>query len=182
VHTPAPETSRAPCSTQPSTCGKGKHCHCPPMVAEEDDFLNSSPPTSMAKGKGKGPTAQAPPPPRTPTPPPSESDSETEDEPVHLAQPTPGPSQPRRSEQEPKPRYKEGSVYGKKSGAQVDKMSTCKWWKVVRELSSTPRKVVRRPGCTKNQRQLEMFPPRFQRENHRPWTSLNQRMMSQRLK
>jgi hypothetical protein len=30
-------------------------------------------------------------------------------------------------------------MYGKKSRAQVDKMSTCDWWKVVGELPSTPR-------------------------------------------
>jgi hypothetical protein len=46
----------------------------------------------------------------------------------------------RRSERQPKPQYIEGSIYGKKSGAQVDKMSTRDWQKVVGELSSTPRK------------------------------------------
>ena len=34
VQTPAPEPSRAPCPEEPSTCGKGKHCHCPPKVDE----------------------------------------------------------------------------------------------------------------------------------------------------
>jgi hypothetical protein len=51
----------------------------------------------------------------------------------------PGPSH-WRSERQPKLRYIKGSVYGKKSGAQVDKMSTRNWQKVVGELFSTPRK------------------------------------------
>jgi hypothetical protein len=71
---------------------------------------------------------------------PQASRTQSQEEPAPpTTQLTPGPSH-QRSECQLKPRYIEGSVYGKKSQAQVDKMSTRNWRKVVGELSSTPRK------------------------------------------
>ena len=153
VQTPTPEPSRASCSDEPSTCGKGKHCHCPPKVDEDEDFLlKSQPPPKTDKGKQREEHAPTPPASRPPTPPPrsltppSESEKESEDEEENKeeqappSQPTPGPST-RRSGCQPKPRYNKSSIYGKMSGSQVDKMSTREWKKVVRELSSAPKQM-----------------------------------------
>ena len=136
-----------------STCGKGKHCHCPPKVDEDEDFPPKSQP-SPKSGKGKQREERAPTPPlsRPPTPPPqspttpsksekeSEEEEENEEEQAPPPQPTPRPST-RRSGRQPKPRYDKSSIYGKKSGSQVDKMSTREWKKVVRELSSAPKQM-----------------------------------------
>ena len=129
VRTPAPESSRAPCSDKPSTCGKGKHCHCPPKVDEEEDFSpkKSQPPPKNDKGKQREertpPPSNPPSPPRSPTPP-SNSENELEEEEERdegeerdqTPQPIPGPSL-RRSGRQPKPRFPKNSIYGKASGS-----------------------------------------------------------------
>ena len=153
VRTPTPKPSRAPCSDKPSTCGKGKHCHCPPKVDEDEDFPPKSQPSPKSdKGKQREERVPTPPPSRPPTPPPqspttpSESEKESEDEEENEKeqapppQPTPGPST-RRSGRQPKPRYDKNSIYSKKSGSQVDKMSTREWKKVVGELSRAPKQM-----------------------------------------
>ena len=67
-------------------------------------------------------------------------EEEDEEEQAPPPQPTPGPST-RRSGHQPKPRYDKNSIYGRKSGSQVNKMSTREWKKVVRELSSAPKQM-----------------------------------------
>ena len=70
---------------------------------------------------------------------PSDEDGEGDHRREEVTLPEPGPSM-RRSQRQPKPRHKEGSVYGKKSGVEVQKIKTGEWRELVGEGSSVPRK------------------------------------------
>jgi hypothetical protein len=94
---------------------------------DEDDEIKTSKPIPSRKGKEREI--------------PSDSVSSSSEESDNEEESVPQPEQTlRRSQRQPKPRYPKDSIYGKKSGAEVQKMKTSEWKELVGEGSSVPTK------------------------------------------